>query len=84
MILQHLNDVTGHAYRDLPVNLKPLEARLKSGVSKWRIIAMVDAKVKEWGRDLKMAKFLRPETLFGETKFESYIAEITEWEDPDR
>ena len=33
---------------------------------------MVDIKCDEWGKDEKMCKFLRPETLFG-TKFESYL-----------
>ena len=33
---------------------------------------VIDNKSAEWGKDSKMSKYLRPETLFG-TKFESYL-----------
>ena len=36
---------------------------------------MVAYKVAEWKNDPKMKKYLRPETLFNATKFESYIAD---------
>ena len=35
---------------------------------------VIDIKVRQWFYDLRMNKFLRPETLFG-TKFESYLNE---------
>jgi hypothetical protein len=34
---------------------------------------VIDAKVKQWWSDPKMAEYIRPETLFG-TKFDSYLA----------
>ena len=38
---------------------------------------VIDIKVQEWGKNEKMNKYLRPETLFG-TKFESYLNEKEE------
>ena len=38
---------------------------------------VIDAKYREWHGSAKMAKYLRPETLFG-TKFDSYLNESDE------
>jgi len=36
---------------------------------------VIARKVREWQDDPKLAKYLRPETLFDATKFESYLGE---------
>lgn len=58
-----------------PSNLKFVNARLKSGYSKDDLIKVIDKKFKDWW-GTNMQSYLRPETLFNETKFQSYINEI--------
>ena len=58
-------------------NLKFINARLKSGYSKEDLIKVIDKKFKDWW-GTNMQSYLRPETLFNETKFQGYINEIGE------
>ena len=58
-----------------PSNLKFVNARLKSGYSKDDLIKVIDKKFKDWW-GTNMQSYLRPETLFNETKFQGYINEI--------
>ncbi len=58
-------------------NLRPIDARLRSGVTEDQCRRVIDCKVRDWRDDPKMAKFLRPETLFNATKFEGYLGEVT-------
>lgn len=60
-----------------PSNLKFVNARLKSGYSKDDLIKVIDKKFKDWW-GTNMQSYLRPETLFNETKFQGYINEIGE------
>ena len=57
-------------------NLDFVVARLKAGETVDDCRAIVALKCREWKGDPKMAKFLRPETLFNETKFASYKGEL--------
>ena len=56
-------------------NLKFINARLKSGYSKQDLIKVIDKKFKDWW-GTSMQSYIRPETLFNETKFQGYINEI--------
>jgi len=53
-------------------NNEHIIARLKEGFSVEDFKKVIDKKYDEWSKDLKMAQYLRPETLFG-TKFEAYL-----------
>lgn len=76
-ILDYLNAKAGREYRAVESNLRLIDARLKSGVTVEQCKAIVDAKVSEWtGTDRD--KYLRPETLFGATKFEQYLGQLTQ------
>lgn len=75
-ILGFLNERTGRAYRTTPTNLGFIVGRLKSGASVEDCRSIVARKAREWLPDPKMTKYLRPETLFNATKFESYIGEL--------
>lgn len=72
-ILEFLNDKAGRRYRGTTVNLSFIEARLNEGYSADQLRQVVAMKVREWSHDEKMAKYLRPETLFNRTKFNSYV-----------
>lgn len=75
-ILAHLNEKAGRSYRPVKANLSLIIARLKEGATPDDCRAVIDAKVKEWGENPKMAKYLRPETLFGATKFAGYVGDV--------
>ena len=74
-LLDYLNAKTGKAFRPGAANLSLVSARLKDATPD-EIRAVINAKVAEWAHDAKMAKYLRPETLFNATKFASYLGEI--------
>lgn len=74
-LLEHLNAKTGKRFRPVEANIRLLAARLKESTAD-EIRAVIDAKAAEWGADAKMAKYLRPETLFNATKFAGYVGEI--------
>ena len=69
-VLSHLNEKAGTNFKPVESNLKFIVARLKD-YSENDLKAVIDKKVKEW-KGTKMQAYLRPETLFNATKFESY------------
>ena len=75
-IVQFLNEKTGSHYRASSAKTKRLiHARLNEGFTVDDFEKVIVKKCKDWKADTKMAKYLRPETLFG-TKFEGYLNEI--------
>jgi uncharacterized phage protein (TIGR02220 family) len=52
-----------------------IQARYNEGRTLADFKKVIDLKVSQWLSDEKMFKFLRPETLFNRTKFESYLNE---------
>lgn len=69
-VLSYLNEKAGTNFKPVESNLKFIVARLKD-YSENDLKAVIDKKVKEW-KGTKMQPYLRPETLFNATKFESY------------
>ena len=73
--LHWLNEKTGRHYRETDGNLVVISARLKEeDVDIEGVKAMIDRQCAVWGPDPKMCEFLRPETLFGKSKFDGYYA----------
>ena len=69
----HLNAKTGSQYRpNARKTARLVAARVNEGFTAEDFAAVIDCKAAEWSKDPKMAKFLRPETLFSE-KFEGYL-----------
>lgn len=72
VIIHFLNEQAGRSYRETPGTFKLIRARLAEvnddveGVK-----AMIVRQVKRW-RGSDMEEYLRPETLFGKTKFSGY------------
>lgn len=74
-IIAYLNEKTGKRYSATSrVNQGHISARLKEGFTVDDFKHVIDVKCFQWKDDAKMAKFLRPETLFG-TKFDRYLNE---------
>ena len=76
-ILEYLNQKAGKSFRPVKANLSVIDARLKEGATAADCIAVIDAKVAQWSADPKMQEYLRPETLFGVTKFQQYLGSLT-------
>ena len=74
-IIDYLNAVLGTNYRaSSKKNVSLINARLNEGFTVEDFKSVIDKKASAWqGTD--MAKYLRPETLFG-TKFEGYLNEL--------
>lgn len=76
-ILAFLNEKTGKQFREVESNLRLIEARLKSGVDVQTCKTLIARKVRDWTPKPEMQPYLRPETLFNQTKFETYLAEVS-------
>jgi uncharacterized phage protein (TIGR02220 family) len=75
-VTAHLNEVTGKRFNPRKDSTrKPIAARLREGYSVRDCIAVIDCKVAQWSKDPRMRPYLRPETLFRESKFEAYLNE---------
>jgi len=74
-VLQHLNIKADRSFRETDFNLTTISARLREpGVEIGGVQIMIDRMCAKWKSDPKMADYLRPETLFGKQKFDSYYA----------
>ena len=69
--IAYLNQVLNKNYKFVEKNTKLVNARLKEGYTIDDFKTVIDKKVAEW-QNGDMAKYLRPETLFG-TKFDGYL-----------
>ena len=58
------------------VNLEMICCRLKEGASPQDVRSIIAMKVREWKNDEKMARYLRPATLFNRTKFWQYHGQL--------
>lgn len=72
-VVNHLNLRAGTQYKPTTANTRKLvKARLKEGFTVEDMKLVIDKKCAEWRNNPEMAKFLRPDTLFG-NKFEGYL-----------
>jgi len=76
-VLEYLNLLTGRNFRAVASQLKFIKARLKEKDIDVQVLKQViELKVFEWKDDVKMKEYLRPETLFNPTKFETYLRKV--------
>lgn len=75
-VIGYLNQKAGTKYRSTTAATKRLVgARLKEGFTVDDCKKVIDNKVADWLNDEKMKNYLRPNTLFQASKFESYLNE---------
>lgn len=73
-VLKYLNEKTGRSFRESETSLSVIQARLnESGVEIDGVKVMIDRQCTRW-KGTPQEEYLRPETLFGKTKFDSYYA----------
>lgn len=74
--IDFLNKKAGRKFKHTETNTTPIVARLKDGFTAKDIAKVIVYKVNDWNNNPQMSKYLRPETLFRPSKFESYLNEI--------
>lgn len=79
-IIDYLNNKTQQSYRYSESSMRHIRARLAEKFTVADCKKVIDTKTEEWGKDDKMKKYLRPETLFG-GKFENYLNQKAEGEE---
>jgi uncharacterized phage protein (TIGR02220 family) len=75
-LIRYLSEKAGRSFEPVESNRKLVRARLAEGATPEKIRAVIDAKVAEWADDPRMARFLRPATLFGAEKFAQYVGAL--------
>lgn len=73
--IAYLNQVTGKNFQFVEKSLNLIKARLKDGFELDDFKKVIDIKFNEWS-NIDMAKYIRPETLFG-NKFDGYLNQMT-------
>ena len=73
-VLHYLNEKCGRHFRETDSNLTFISSRMKEdGVDLVGVKTMIDRQTKRW-KGTSQEEYLRPETLFNKTKFDSYYA----------
>ena len=77
-IIEYLNEKTKRRYSVKTVaNRKFISGRLAEGYTEEDLKAVIDTMCSKWLYDTKMNMYLRPETLFNPTKFQTYFNMIS-------
>ena len=73
-VVEYLNQLTGAAYRPgTKTTAGMVKARLSEGFTVEDFETVIAFKCRQWLNDKKMRDYLRPETLFSPSHFESYL-----------
>jgi uncharacterized phage protein (TIGR02220 family) len=75
-IINIFNTVTGKKCTVNKSRLGKINKLLKAGYTQIDFKAVVEMKNREWANDEKMAKYLTPDTIFGEEKFTKYVEAV--------
>lgn len=79
LVLTHLNKISGSRYQKSKTSLENIRARLREGYSVADLQLVIDLKHEHWHENDEQYQYMRPETLFGPKKFESYLQSATRW-----
>ena len=72
-VLDALNRETGRHFKPTEGTLKPIMARLREERTVEECLEIIRKQVKAWKDDKRMSGYLRPETLFSSSHFDSYL-----------
>ncbi|MBD3124905.1 MULTISPECIES: conserved phage C-terminal domain-containing protein [Citrobacter] len=84
LVLTHLNQISGSRYQKSKTSLENIRARLREGYSVADLQLVIDLKHEHWHENDEQYQYMRPETLFGPKKFESYLQSAARWEQKGR
>ena len=74
-VIDCFNNICGTKFRHTEGNIKAIGARFKEGYTKENCVLVITRKYDQWKSDPEMSKFIRIETIFRPSKFESYLNE---------
>ncbi len=78
VVIHFLNETVGRSFRETATNLATIRERFnEGGVTLEGVKQMIVRQKAAWGDDPKMSEFLRIETLFAKSKFDSYYSAKT-------
>ena len=78
-IIEHLNNYAGTNYQPhAEGNRKHLDARFNEGLTVEEAFEIIEMKTEEW-KGTESERYLRPETLFNQTKCEQYRGQLPVW-----
>ena len=73
-VLGYLNTKTGKSFSTATAaHMRLINGRINDGHGFEDFAAVIDYKCSEWGKDVKMAKYLQPSTLFAPGHFDEYL-----------
>jgi len=76
-VIQELNRVTGKTFRaTTDAHRKHIRGRFRDGYTKSDMYAVIQHKQADWSNDVKLKKYVTPETLFRPGNFDRYLQEI--------
>jgi uncharacterized phage protein (TIGR02220 family) len=75
-ILDKINVILGTRFKPVSANLRYLRSRVAEKTTVEEMLDVAKLKKAQWGADPDMRKYLRIETLYNATKFQSYLAEV--------
>ncbi len=75
-VLEYLNQKAGTHFQPVNGSIKHIQARLSEGVSVEVCKAVIDDRIKAWGKRSDMQEYLRPQTLFNSEKFPAYSGRL--------
>ncbi|EPX9398250.1 conserved phage C-terminal domain-containing protein [Citrobacter freundii] len=84
LVLSYLNQISGSRHQKSKTSLENIRARLREGYSVADLQLVIDLKHEHWHENDEQYQYMRPETLFGPKKFESYLQSATRWEQKGR
>lgn len=84
LVLTHLNQVSGSRYQKSKTSLENIRGRLRNGFSVDDLKMVIDLKHEHWSGNDDQYQYMRPETLFGPKKFESYLQSASRWDSKGR
>ncbi len=84
LVLSHLNQISGSRYQKSKTSLENIRTRLREGYSVADLQLVIDLKHEHWHENDEQYQYMRPETLFGPKKFESYLQSATRWDQKGR
>lgn len=84
LVLTHLNQISGSRYQKSKTSLENIRARLREGYIVADLQLVIDLKHEHWHENDEQYQYMRPETLFGPKKFESYLQSATRWDQKGR
>ena len=77
--IAHLNAVAGRKFTATGGQAPPARARLKEGATIEQLNLVTDHRAAMWLNDGRMSPYVRPETVFARSHWESYLFEAEKW-----